>query len=181
MKSAAYRLGLLMTGFLMTMWQCGASAQQLCLPDVITASTPIENFVVEKVTVVDRTTGLMWTRCFAGVSGESCDSGEAKLMSWPAALQYATKMNQESFLGYRNWRVPNIKELTSIAEVQCANPALNPALFPAAPPLKVWSSSPYSLYPHYSWFFDFKDHTTSNLERFKTFGVLLARDIESDR
>jgi hypothetical protein len=159
-------------------WQGAALAQQICLPDSIQASTPTQNFVVDKAAVVDSTTGLMWTRCFAGVAGENCDSGEVKLMSWPAALQYAERMNRESFLGHSNWRLPNIKELSSIAEVQCVNPALNSALFPAAPALKVWSSSPYSLYPHYSWFFDFRDHTTSNLERFKTFAVVLARDAE---
>lgn len=171
MKPVIYLAGLLL-GFC-----CPAAlAQQLCLPDSIHASTPAVNFKVAKATLVDRTTGLMWTRCFAGVTGEACSEGEARLMSWPAALQYAARMNREVFLGYSNWRVPNIKELSSIAEVQCANPALNPVLFPAAPPLKAWSSSPYSLYPHYAWFYDFKDHTTSNLERFKTFGVLLVRD-----
>lgn len=173
MKRAAGLIGLWTA-----VWSAGALAQQLCRPDIILASTAVENFVVDKATVVDRTTGLMWTRCFAGAAGDDCGSGAAALMSWPAALQYAERMNLEAHLGYRNWRVPNIKELSSIAEVQCVNPALHPALFPAAPAVRVWSSSPYSLYPHYAWFFDFKDHTTSNLERFKAFGVLLARNVE---
>lgn len=171
-----YAAGLM--GFWMAACCTGALAQQLCLSDTVQSSTPVDHFVVDKATAVDRTTGLMWTRCFAGVAGDDCGSGAAALMSWPAALQYAERMNRESYLGFRNWRVPNIKELSTIAEAQCVNPALNPALFPTAPPLKVWSSSPYSLYPHYAWFFDFRDHTTSNLERFKTFGVLLARNVE---
>mgnify|MGYP001197297956 CR=1 FL=1 len=154
-------------------------AQQQCKSEALPASTPVENFEIQATVISDKTTGLMWQRCFVGLSGEDCKSGELALMSWPAALQYAEKLNSNGgFAGYRNWRVPNIKELVSIAEVQCVDPALNAALFPSAPGVRVWSSSPYNLYPHYSWFFDFKDFTTSNLERFKKFAVMLVRDIE---
>jgi hypothetical protein len=156
-----------------------AHAEQICRPDTIRPSTPVENFLVEDLVVSDRTTGLMWQRCFAGLAGAGCQQGELLMMSWPGALQYVEQLNGDGgFAGFRDWRLPNIKELASIAEVQCANPAINRTLFPNAPSAQVWSSSPYNLYPHYSWFFDFRDLTTSNLERFKPFPVVLVRSIE---
>lgn len=165
--------------FILLSWACVAEAEQICRSDTIRASTPTENFLVEDLVVSDRTTGLMWQRCFVGHSGVGCQDGELKPMSWPGALQYAEKLNRESgFAGYRNWRLPSIKELATIAEVQCANPAINLNLFPNAPAAQVWSSSPYDLYPHYSWFFDFRDLTSSNLERFKRFPIVLVRSID---
>lgn len=154
-------------------------AEQICRPDTIRASTPVENFVVEDQVVSDRTTGLMWQRCFVGRSGADCQEGELLALSWPGALRYVERLNRDSgFAGYRNWRLPTIKELATIAEVQCANPAINLNLFPSAPAAQAWSSSPYDLYPHYSWFFDFRDLTSSNLERFKRFPIVLVRSIE---
>lgn len=165
--------------FLILMLSMSAQAEQICRPETIRASTPVENFQVDELVVSDRTTGLMWQRCFVGLSGADCRQGELRAMSWPAALQHAEQVNRDGgFAGFHNWRLPSIKELATIAEVQCANPALNRLLFPNAPAVQVWSSSPYNLYPHYSWFFDFRDLTTSNLERFKPFAVILVRSIE---
>lgn len=158
---------------------CMAQAEQICRTDTIRPSTPVENFLIEELVVSDRTTGLMWQRCFVGRSGSECQDGELRAMSWPGALQYVERLNKDGgFAGYRNWRLPTIKELATIAEVQCANPAINLALFPAAPAAEIWSSSPYNLYPHYSWFFDFRNLTSSNLERFKRFPIVLVRSIE---
>lgn len=98
-------------------------------------------------------------------------------MSWPAALQHAEQVNDDRrYQGYGDWRLANIKELITIAELQCVQPALNLELFPSAPAQRTWSASPYRFYPHYSWFVDFADLTTSHLERFKAHAVILVRD-----
>ena len=99
-------------------------------------------------TVGDLITGLTWKKCSEGQNynsdSNSCD-GVAITISWQAALQQAQAVNAgdtgES-LGQTNWRVPNIKELSSIVELSCSNPAVNEVVFPATPSSYYWSSSP---------------------------------------
>jgi hypothetical protein len=56
-------------------------------------------------TISDLATGLMW---------QQSDSKEA--MSWKDALAWAQQKNQEHYLGYSDWRLPNAKELQSIVD-----------------------------------------------------------------
>ncbi|MBF0219690.1 MAG: DUF1566 domain-containing protein [Gammaproteobacteria bacterium] len=56
-------------------------------------------------TVSDAATGLMWS-----VS----DSGYG--MNWESALAWVATKNSESYLGYNDWRLPNIKELQGLVD-----------------------------------------------------------------
>ncbi len=56
-------------------------------------------------TVSDATTGLMWTQ-----------EDSAQALSWKDALAWAEQVNQDSYLGYDDWRLPNVKELQSIVD-----------------------------------------------------------------
>jgi hypothetical protein len=56
-------------------------------------------------TINDNATGLMWSQD---------DSGEA--MDWEDALAWIQEKNRERYLGYSDWRLPNAKELQSIAD-----------------------------------------------------------------
>jgi hypothetical protein len=56
-------------------------------------------------TVGDEATGLMWSQS---------DSGEG--MTWEDALAWVQQMNDENHLGYRDWRLPNAKELQSLVD-----------------------------------------------------------------
>jgi len=62
-------------------------------------------------TVKDTKTNLIWKRCAEGLSGDDCQQGEAKKMSYQAALDYAEKIE--------GWRMPTIKELNTL--VYCSN------------------------------------------------------------
>ena len=66
-------------------------------------------------TVTDAATGLMWTQD---------DSGEA--MNWEAALAYAEASTDA---GYDDWRLPNVKELQSIADYSGVFPAIDSTMF----------------------------------------------------
>lgn len=75
-------------------------------------------------TITDNATKLMWTQA---------DNGEG--MDWESALAHAQEMNEANFLGYSDWRLPNVKELQSIVDYDYApdaqdatydGPALNP-------------------------------------------------------
>lgn len=115
------------------------AVDQTCQPD-LSQSTPTANFIDNgNGTVTDRGSKLTWMRCAIGQTfnqaKNSCD-GNPEVYFWQDALQAAegVRTNQQhafyQFAGIDNWRVPNIKELSSIRETACFNPALNSAVFP---------------------------------------------------
>ena len=87
-------------------------------------------------TITDLDTGLMWTQ----VPGPA--------MTWQAALSYATSLKTG---GYSDWRLPNIKELQTLADYNLtvattqtsALAPVNRIMFPAAttPATAYWSST----------------------------------------
>jgi len=95
-------------------------------------------------TVIDLYTGLMWQRCTAGRSGVDCTSGNATRFTWEEALQYPSDINASGgYAGMNDWRLPNAKELDSLVEYSCINPAINATFFPETSDFLYWSSSPY--------------------------------------
>ncbi len=155
------------------------TAVQICERDTLRPETAAVALEVDGDVVKDPVTGLMWRRCFEGVSGERCDSGEPSLMSWPAALLHIEDINQAGDAEtYTDWRLPNIKEIASIADLQCSNPSLNADAFPSAPAMRIWSSTPYEFYPHFSWYVDTKDMLVDHVERSARYGVLLVRSFQ---
>ncbi|WP_347486039.1 DUF1566 domain-containing protein [Vandammella animalimorsus] len=73
--------------------------------------------------VKDMETGLTWARCSVGQSwdGMTC-TGTASRMTHEAALAHAKEQ--------AGWRLPNLKELSSLADLSCVNPAIDAAIFP---------------------------------------------------
>lgn len=68
----------------------------------------------EDETITDKATGLMWTQYDSGYykAGDISDG----TMNWEDALEWVQQMNDENFLGYSDWRLPDIKELQSLAD-----------------------------------------------------------------
>lgn len=132
-----------------------AHAQQVC-NDRINQSAPASRFIDHgNGTVTDIRTGLMWQRCMMGytfsdngtpgvLADDSCAPSATITFLWQQALQGAVDHNtQGGFGGFTDWRVPNIKELISIVEHKCANPAINTTIFPGTPPTaELFSSTP---------------------------------------
>ena len=141
-----------------------------------TAGTPLAN-VVEATPTADFTansdgtvfhlkTGLMWKRCAEGLSGAACGTGTATQMTWANALAAAVAANSANFAGHSDWRLPNIKELSSIVETCGSNPAINTALFPNTPNTPntavFWSATSGGLVPNFSRFVTFRDGAGEN-------------------
>ena len=71
-------------------------------------------------TITDNATGLQWTQN---------DSGEG--LNWEDALAWVQQKNDEYYLGYNDWRLPNIKELQSIIDYsRCPQTTNSPAIDP---------------------------------------------------
>lgn len=105
--------------------------------------------------VLDKNTGLMWKRCPQGATfsleTNRCSSSGTHF-NWRSALESATQSNELSFANYNDWRVPNIKELRSIAHYSCTDSVFDTTIFPTiADTSAFWSSSINVNSPTQSW------------------------------
>jgi hypothetical protein len=90
-------------------------------------------------TISDNATGLMWSKD---------DNGTG--LNWEEALGWVSQKNQENFLGYNDWRLPNAKELQSIVDYtrspQTTNSAAIDSLFEVTPIIDEGDSINYPFY-----------------------------------
>lgn len=115
---------------------------QVCQRDKTPQSVAASNFDLNYnnsggALIQDRISGLIWQRCVYGQSwdGQTC-SGLPQKLTWQEAL----------INGGSEWRVPDIKELSSILDWQCVTPPLHPTIFPNMPGSTangLWTSTPY--------------------------------------
>ena len=107
---------------------------------LIESSTPASRYTLNADgTAVDKRTGLMWMRCSLGQTwdGTTC-AGNAVTFNWQTALLFA---EAASFAGHEDWYLPNVKELSSLTESACYEPAVNETAFPVTPNSYYWSST----------------------------------------
>ena len=148
-------------------WNYSAQAVQNC-NTAIKNSTPTSQFKNNNDgTVTDIVTNLTWKRCPEGfsfdngntptdITDDNCIESGMLLYSWKDAMLGAITLNVSGFGGKYNWRLPNIKELNSIVEVQCANPSINNTVFPSTNPCCWWwTSSPNLNDGSSAWVVDF--------------------------
>jgi Protein of unknown function (DUF1566) len=123
--------------------------------------------------VTDTKTGLVWRRCAEGMTaiGGTC-TGTASTFTHEAAL---TRASTQATANSVAWRLPNVKELSSIADKSRSNPAIDTAAFPATPANLFWSSSPYVGYADVAWVVVFYDGYVSGGYRNLTLYVRLVR------
>ncbi len=113
-----------------------AAVMQEC-KDSLTKTAPNVRFVNDDIngTSKDLQTGLIWNRCVMGKKWnkdkKTCE-GENTAFNWAATLTNIQDYNdsEENNTGITKWRLPNIKELYSLAENACIKPALNITVFP---------------------------------------------------
>ena len=98
--------------------------------------------------VTDTKTGLAWRRCSEGQtwSGTTC-TGTAATYTHEQALAHA-----KAQAGAAGWRLPNVKELASLVDKTRFDPAIDTTAFPATPPNRYWSSTPYAVYSGRAWY-----------------------------
>ncbi len=92
-------------------------------------------------TIFDEKTSLTWMKCAYGMTWEnSMCIGQSKRMEWQKAILAANYFNNyEGFAGKKNWRLPTLKELESITEKRCFQPAINQSKFPNTVSTGFWT------------------------------------------
>lgn len=107
-------------------------------------------------TVTDNITGLMWKKCSEGQANDAACTGAAATYAWSGASNAIDQCENLTFAGYSDWRLPNIKELMSIADYGAAAAAkINETYFPNTQANTYWSST-YSVPLTYNiWSVDF--------------------------
>ena len=121
--------------------------------------------------VTDSKTGLIWRRCSEGQtwSGSNC-TGVAATYTHEQAL--AKAQAQEGTVG---WRLPNVKELASIADRTRIGPTIDLGAFPSMSLEYYWSSTPYADGSNYAWHVHFSSGMISHSYRSNDMHVRLVR------
>lgn len=140
----------------LTVSVCMASAvqAQTCNPNIVrTAPDSRYELVVGSggSEVLDKKTGLIWQRCSLGQTwnGTTC-TGTASAHTWTDVLAKAKALGN----GYR---LPNIRELKSLTEKACGEPAINSTFFPNTSLGLYQSASPSRYGINRVWQVDFRD------------------------
>lgn len=178
MRTLTKTLALLLGAcFAMPLWA------QTC-PEGIEQTKPTSQYQVNSDgTVKDTKTNLIWAQCSYGLEGEDCDTGSAQILTWQEALEVAQTANSAQYLGHSDWRLPNVKELQSLAEKACFEPAINAEVFPNTP-LDVlvneltgyyWSSSPNTSVNSQAWGVTLKNGYENRLDKDEGIYVRLVR------
>lgn len=118
------------------------------------ASTPTERFKVHTDgTITDTKARLTWMRCSIGMHWKDGNCADVAVQyEWKDAGRFITRLNDgEGYAGYKDWRLPTLKELEEIVEHRCINPAINLEVFPATLPSGYWSSTPDKDYKKGVW------------------------------
>ena len=109
---------------------------------------PEHRFEPERGLVLDRLTGLAWP--------EDANPAEFPL-AWTEALEFVSRINQDRYLGFNDWRLPNRRELRSLISYQTRKPAL-----PKGHPFEnvvlgwYWTSTTAAINPAFAWYVHFE-------------------------
>lgn len=129
--------------------------------------------------VTDHQTNLIWQRCAEGLgwNGLTC-AGTELTFTHELAMAHAKDMADFTT---KPWRLPNVKELSSITNRAYFVPSIDGAFFPATPPGMFWSTSPYVGNPEFAWKVSFADGMVSGIingqgSRSSNYYVRLVRD-----
>jgi hypothetical protein len=87
-------------------------------------------------TITDTMTGLIWQKTLS-----------LSAMTWQDALSYS----QDAFGGYNDWRLPNVKELSSLVDLSKFKPSINTDVFTGNQQSICWTSTTYESDPQKAW------------------------------
>lgn len=133
------------------------------------AAAPVPRFQANAgaTFAVDKLTGLIWTTNTLTPGPAACpNSGRPQGLTWQEALDHVKCLNTNAFLGRSDWRLPNRKELRSLADYGKSGPALsagNP--FPNEVGNTFWSSTTNTAQTKRAWTISMFDGSLSDADK----------------
>ena len=105
------------------------------------------NYVKSENVVIDIKKNLMWQDNIDNIQYTS---------NWTLAKEYCSSLTLN---GYTDWKLPTIKELQQIVDINKAKPAVNDQ-FKFTEPSSYWSNSQDLTNKNYAWYVGFKTGAT---------------------
>lgn len=142
--------------------------------------------------VVDLATGLRWQRCSVGlvfndnngsadISTHTCDEpAENSDTDTDNNIQLSWDWNEAIERAHQEgsgWRLPNIKELSSLVELGCSAPAINAEAFPNTSQANgYWTSTPNATTDSSSWSVEFVNGSNAATDKRTALPIRLVND-----
>ena len=92
-------------------------------------------------TITDQMTGLSWQTI------------EVRPRKWEQALAYCEQLELG---GFTDWRLPTIKELSTLVNERQVRPAINTTFFPTTRSAPYWTSTTFAKHPGFAWYINFE-------------------------
>ncbi len=105
--------------------------------------------------------------CFGWISGTAT--------TYCNTEAYVNRVNTAGLCGASDWRMPTIKELEGLANLDQDSPAIDTNYFPNTDSSYVWSGSPYANLSDFAWYVHFHFGNSNALNRSNGYAVRLVR------
>lgn len=131
-------------------------------------------FVPDGDEVMDRLTGLIWSRCSEGQAwdGATC-KGQALRFEWDEGLKRARHVGKQG----TGWRMPNVKELASLAVIGKERPAIDTDVFPNTWGGYYLSSTPVPFEIDWKWHVSFHAGMAGTSFKYISGALRLVREV----
>jgi len=136
----------------------GQDAQYITNPQSYTKldenGNDLPDEATEWVMVRDNVTGLIWEN---KTDDNSIHDKDNAYNWYDAQSVFIATLNSQNFGGHNDWRLPTVKELSTIVDssIPYPGPTINTAYFPNTVSSYYWSSTTNAYYPFYAWGVDF--------------------------
>jgi hypothetical protein len=123
------------------------------------------NFEKSVKSVIDKSTNIMW-------------QDDIEATQYLEDIEFAKLYCEELILnGYTDWKMPNIKQLQSIVDVNKKSPTVTKE-FQYTSKNKYWSNTQFFMDESNYWYVDFQTGITSNDKESNTYNVRCIREMK---
>ncbi|MBF0451464.1 MAG: DUF1566 domain-containing protein [Candidatus Magnetomorum sp.] len=124
------------------------------------------------VMVLDQTTGLIWE---VKTNDNSVHDRDNMYSYYYLDEKFIKHLNQDRFGGFSDWRLPKVRELNMLADIQHDQPSIDTNFFPQTIPSDYWSATPHSENKSQGWCVSFFHGNDTIQSRQSTFHVRAVR------